>query len=53
LKKVIFIGPKRDIVFLQNNIILNEGIVVRATAGIALMDIMQRQIRSNSAIYLA
>jgi hypothetical protein len=53
LKKVIFIGLKRDIVFLQNNIILNVGIAARAAAGIALMDIMQRQISNDLIHYLA
>ena len=43
----IFTGLKRDIVFLQSNIISKEGIAVKAAVDIALMAMIPKQILNN------
>lgn len=44
---VIFIGLRRDIVFLPNNIIWKEDIAAKVDADIAHMDMTPRPIRNS------
>jgi hypothetical protein len=48
---VITTFPRKVIGYLQNNIILKEGIAVRVIAGTVLMALMAGQVRLNFTVF--